>query len=659
MVRLRLPAVSRLTRLRPWQVGALAAVLWAALLGVVALGSYGGDPRAFVCLGHRLPHPTALADVPRTSEYGYDGQYYAALALDPLLRHSETVASLDAPFYRAGRIGVPLAAWALAWGHPTVALVFYQLLCWGGGLAAILLVARWLAAERRPAAWALLLAISAGLAVSMFRSTPDGAAVALIVAALWCNRQGRTSATVLALAAAALTRETSFLVAIAVAFVELRDRRWRAAIATLAAPLVALGAWQAYLHLHLSGIVSDRGIGVFGLPFAWGPRKLARLGETGLTAGRMELLGLLALVACFAALALVATRFRRWSAAEASFVAFGLLAVALGYPAYVEVYAYTRVLLALPFLALLIVRPEDGRLASRVLAAVPILLAVTGLVVVRGELGLATVRSALGAVTGRSVALPAAPSPPATAMPAPTAAPTPVPAPPDLYLLPAARTAGHFGAQWRTELVLENLGETPATVTLELLPGAGVSAPPGKEITLAAHEKRRYADALGELFGAEGSGALRVIRQRAGVVGRLRTFDSASKGPRGRFLEGVEATAAFGRGRDATLAGLAHEPSGKSHKRTNVGLLNLSGSLLDIELEVRGHDGRALGSKRALLRGNEFRQVNDIFGLVGIKTAAAGSVRITARTATAAYLAYASVVRRDPPSVTYVMPAQL
>ncbi|HSO22786.1 MAG TPA: hypothetical protein VLT81_07755, partial [Chondromyces sp.] len=70
-------AADALRRMPPWLVLVVSAVFWAAVLGVVALGRYGGDVRAFVCLGEERIHPEAFAAIPRSSEHGYDGQYYA------------------------------------------------------------------------------------------------------------------------------------------------------------------------------------------------------------------------------------------------------------------------------------------------------------------------------------------------------------------------------------------------------------------------------------------------------------------------------------------------------------------------------------------------------------------------------------------------------
>jgi hypothetical protein len=642
----------------PAAVFLAAALLWAALLAVIAAVRYGGDARAFLCLGDRMRHPAALAGIPRNSAYGYDGQYYATLALDPLLHSSDTVASLDAPLYRAGRVGVPLAAWVLGLGHPAAALLSYQLLCWGGCLLAVYLAALWLRDEQRSPLWALLIAAFAGLATSMFRSTPDGAAVALVLLALLLDRRGRPAGAIAALAAATLARETSVLAAFAVAFAAARQRRWGRAAASVAVPLAVYGVWHLYLRLHLAAAHTDRGTSALGIPFVWVPAKLAQLLAGGFWSNRMELLGMVALAASLFAVAVIAARFPRWTAAAAAFVAFGGLALLLGIAVYVEVYAHARVLLALPVLALLLAAGESRRAPRTALLTAVALATLTGVVVVRGEL-----RAALAARSAADAAvLPAAgglaPAPPAKVVAPPTPTPTPPP-PPPLYVLPVARAAGFLGAQWRTELAIANPTAAETAVTFDLLAAGQDNREPRRTtVTLAPGESRAIADALGELFGASGSAALRATRQDGGVTVRSRTFDSAAKAPRGRLLAGIDAGTAFGPGRPARLDGLSHDPAAATRKRTNLGVLNVTGAAVEIVIAVTDEAGAAIGSHRLPVPPFGFVQVDDVFAVVGATAPADGSARVSTPTPGGAFLTYASVVRRDPPSVTYVWPAE-
>jgi len=641
MPRLTARAAVALRAVPPWVVLALSTLFWAVLLGVIALGRYGGDPRAFVCLGELRLHPAVLDDVPRTSDHGYDGQYYATLATDPLLLGPETEASLDAPRYRAGRIGLPLAAWLLAFGQPELALVLYQLLCWAGCLAAVFLVARWLEAEGLPAAWAFLLTLSAGLATSMLRSTPDGAAVALILAALWWRRRGRPRAEVAALAAAALVRETSLLAAAGLAFVELRQRNIRAAAIRIAVPLAIFAGWRLLLRLLIEDESRGRIAGNFGLPLAWLPGKLAQLAEMGLPAARMEVVGFLALIAGWVVLVSVGLRFRRWSAAEASFAAFGLLGLVLATPVYVEVYAHTRVLLALPFLALLLLRPDSGHGARWMTLALPILLALTGAFVVRGELGLTTVRSALRVLTGGPSGLGSG-------------------APPATYLLPALRVAGPFGTEWRSELVLANPCAEPASLDFELLLAGRDEAPaPQARLELEARGRLRVGDVLGELFARDGVGALRVVGEGGCATAGIRIYDPSGSPAPGPPIDGFDAPSPVGPGRALVLPGLASVPSGRSRTRTSLGILNLSPTPIDLEVAVLDVGGAVLGSKQLRLRRRELRQINDLFAASGAPAAAEASARISSPTVGARILAYAVVARREPAGLSFVLPEPL
>ncbi len=74
-----------------------------------------------------------LATVPASN--GYDGQFYAQIALDPLLRSPELANVLDAPTYRARRILTPATATVFGLGDPWWTLQAYALLnvfCWLG-----------------------------------------------------------------------------------------------------------------------------------------------------------------------------------------------------------------------------------------------------------------------------------------------------------------------------------------------------------------------------------------------------------------------------------------------------------------------------------------------------------------------------------------------
>jgi hypothetical protein len=211
----------------------------------------------------------ALRDLPYATDTpsGYDGQFYAQLAFDPLLLHPDTAGALDNTAYRGRRVLVPAAAWVLGAGYPPLILQVYALLnvgCW-------LLVA-WLLAHELPpespsnvAVWMGCL-LSQGMLMSMRLSLTDGPSMLLLVAAVRVIRTERhwTAAGVLALAG--LARETNVLGLLGLPLTG-RDRRtalvWLLRATVVAAPIALWIAW-----LWLRGYEAESGARNFAVPLS-------------------------------------------------------------------------------------------------------------------------------------------------------------------------------------------------------------------------------------------------------------------------------------------------------------------------------------------------------------------------------------------------------
>ncbi len=636
----------------------LAAVLfWVLILAVLALDTYGGDMRGLLCLG-QFRHAAALADVPRAGPAGYDGQFYGTLAIDPWLRDRDTPRLLDNAHYRATRVGLPLLAWVVALGNAGGAIYAYQILGWLLALLAVYLAAVWLAADGSSPAWALLLAPSAGLAVSMTRCAPDAAALALMLAALWFHRRRRPGGAAAALAAAVLVRETSLLAAVAIAFAETRERRYRAAALALAAPAATYVAWQLYLAARL-GHTSSRGLGLLTWPLAWLPRKLAALlaGEVG--DPTLEALGLVALLAACAALVPVVRSLPRWTASHALYALFAVLGLSLSYTVLVEVYAYGRAIVALPFLALLLASGETRRWRRAVFTAVTVAFCLAGWPVVSYYLRPATMARAI-AVLHAGPAVPRAMQP---TLPASGSTPAPPPAEPagapatsTFYLLPIANVPGFDGARWRSEVDLRNDSATEASVTVELV-RAGI---PGKAtamaLTLGPRAHAYYGDALRDMFGVTGVGALRVTPARGAVAGWCRTYVAARTG-RPAPLPGIVAESAFSEAAAARLDGLAQHPSSRGGVHTNLGLLSLSPFPTTLEISLSDGAGAVMKEMRVGLAAYELKQLNDVYASAAPDVIDGGAALLRMATPGGRFLAYAAVVSGGPVAVRYVLPA--
>lgn len=625
-------------------VALAAALFWVLVVSSIADFRYEGDVRALLCVGEETHHPPAFAPVPTVGPWGYDGQQYAALATDPFLRKADTIEALDTPSYRATRIMVPLLAWLLALGSPGASLVAYQLVCWALGIAAVFLLARWLADEGQSPWWALLLVASVGMAAAIIRSTPDGAALFFMLAALWLHDRRRDSLALLLLGAAVLARETSYLAAAAIAFDELRrGRRARAASFALA-PLALVVGWQLYLRSVL-GTAFATGTSNFAVPFAWLPAKLATVFAGG-HVWWMELLGLCAIAATIPALVVVASRPSRWAAPELTFLAFGTMGLFLSYNVYTETWAYARALVALPFLAVLIAARQETPLRRWAILPVAVFYLLSGLVMTRAELRDALEgRTLLAALRGEPAASGASVAARASVAPGRT-----------LYVLPVANAGGRAGAEWRTRLEVANLAPIENRVRLELLPGGRDLVPRRKVVVLKPGQTLSWPNALDEIFSFGGAGALRLLPRFAPVAIRSLTANvSIAAAPHGP-LPVLTDTDAIHTGMRAMLTGLSHDPAEAAAIRTNIGLLNLAPVPIVVHIEPFGRGSRPLGQIELPLVPSEFVQIDDVFTKVRAGRVSEGSAVLQTRSVGGAFLAYASVIRGRDAAAVYVFP---
>jgi hypothetical protein len=84
-----------------------------------------------ICFGSeffkRAPSTVKSAPLAVRTEWGYDGEFYAMIATDPLLLNPELKPALDIPSYRARRIVLPVLAWCGGLGKPAWILQVYSI----------------------------------------------------------------------------------------------------------------------------------------------------------------------------------------------------------------------------------------------------------------------------------------------------------------------------------------------------------------------------------------------------------------------------------------------------------------------------------------------------------------------------------------------------
>jgi hypothetical protein len=204
-------------------VAARRRAIYAAVIGFFVLGvaTYWRPDSGFTSLirfgrqfeAARLPELAGLT-IATNPGSGYDGQFYAQLAVNPDVTAPAVQHALDNPQYRARRILLPLVAHALGFGQPGFTLQVYALL----NVAAWGLLAWWLyratceGGVPGAAIWAVCL-LNLGVLDSVRESLTDLPALLLLAGAVGfadSNRKRLWSVAAM-IAAAGLVRETTLL----------------------------------------------------------------------------------------------------------------------------------------------------------------------------------------------------------------------------------------------------------------------------------------------------------------------------------------------------------------------------------------------------------------------------------------------------------------
>lgn len=242
---------------------ALALVVGFVLLRLALAVPLGG----FAVASDDFVDPARTPDaLPLTTEGGgYDGQFVYRLALAPWTDDVTAYGiTLDNPAYRHQRIATPALAWVVGLLPGVSTLLALLLVNVAALVVAALYAARLAGAVDRHPAWGLVLALPAGMPISLGRHLSEPVAWAAVLAALWYARERRWGPCAAALTVAVLARETSLVVVAGLGAAEL----WRAlssrpaaggsvlvatrrdvrAVAWLAVPAAIAVGWQLVLR---------------------------------------------------------------------------------------------------------------------------------------------------------------------------------------------------------------------------------------------------------------------------------------------------------------------------------------------------------------------------------------------------------------------------
>jgi hypothetical protein len=227
--------------------------------------------------------PQALRVVQETpravdSEWGYDGQFYAQLALEPFLRSDEIRTAIDSPSYRGRRILFSWIAYMAGAGRPWLVIQAYALLNVAFWVLLACLLFRWLPAgtSRLTAAWAGCM-LAEGLLSSVRLALLDGPSMLLLALGIVAVERNRPWIAAGVLGGAGLGRETNLLGGAIVVDTREIDVGSLSRLAGMA--LVAVGPlalWMVYLSSMAFSEGADirdfvpslTGSGAFAPPFA-------------------------------------------------------------------------------------------------------------------------------------------------------------------------------------------------------------------------------------------------------------------------------------------------------------------------------------------------------------------------------------------------------
>jgi hypothetical protein len=233
-----------------------------------------GSISRFILVGSHFATPAQLPPgVPVAPTYGYDGQFFYRLALNPLNFHKTAYGiTMDRP-YRYMRIGYPALTWLFSFGqHVLVPVMLVALNV--AAIGAIGYLGGVFARDGgRHALAGLLLPGYFGLITSLSRDTAEPLAAACLLAGLLAVRARRPVLAALLLAYGALTRETVMVAVAAIAIMRVigvlrRGQRPGRDDLVWAVPTGVFVAWQVVVKAATGSIplLADGGRNA-GTPF--------------------------------------------------------------------------------------------------------------------------------------------------------------------------------------------------------------------------------------------------------------------------------------------------------------------------------------------------------------------------------------------------------
>ncbi len=248
-------------KVRTWIGSPLVPAIVIAICYIVffvqLLQTRHGDVSLFVIAGGENVDaskvPARLTVIPNIG--GYDGLTFYRLALNPFTRvRTASGIRLDNPSYRQQRIGYPLIVWMLSLGHSA----WVPALLVAVNILAAAAMAAFAGAFAKKfglhALWGVIVPLYPGFVLTFSRDLAEIVAAAFAMGAIWAIASRRNTAAAVLLTCAVLTRETTLLLAVALAAAwlieRLLHRERRIGVIAFALPIAVYVFWQIVLAVQ-------------------------------------------------------------------------------------------------------------------------------------------------------------------------------------------------------------------------------------------------------------------------------------------------------------------------------------------------------------------------------------------------------------------------
>ena len=211
----------------------------------------------------------------------------------------------------------------------------------------------------------------------------------------------------------------------------------------------------------------------------------------------------------------------------------------------------------------------------------------------------------------------------------------------------AGRTAGAFGTQWKTDLVVANAARNGEPLTAEVYLIVEGRLTPPVALTLRPLQSFVMTDVIRGVFGRDNAFGIILIAVRepdAKLTARARVYNTTASGQYGQTVQALPLTKLS---KEAVLPGL----SGIQGNRTNVGISNPDAAEALVTISLYDSAGEFRGSFTTAVAPYSLLRLNDVFSHFQAGPLDGAMIRVQS---SKGVYAFASIVRNDTGDADFV-----